>query len=520
MEKSKTPAITTRYDISGTLFFQRSYHVGAGEADSRTDKGLSTDTSGAVRIPGTAFCGALRAHLGRHYPDENKIINRYFGTAADHSVSSVWIEDLYPVQENLQTIIRDGVAIRRDYLSARKGLKFDYEIAPYGAFFNLNLRIHVRKGDEDKTKQLRRLMMTALLDLKAGRIRVGGHTTRGLGRCRLDNLRIRTYQFPKDLKSVLINPPSPESGNPCVTALSNEKPLQSEKALFKVRIVCRIEKTPLLVKDGLKSKAGLVIDLNLRNNNPPRRIEADHYFVKVPTADNPDNEIPVIAGGSIKGAIRSRAEKILRTLELHACDPTENQVESKSASCAIKLINTNRLGALSVISTDDEPKNTSRLKKRHEYIELESCRICRLFGNSYLASRIQFDDSPLIQARDEDTKRLDSVALNRFTSGPKKSALFNFKPYVRGEFVINMEAQDLDGFEKSLLLFIIRDLKEDEMPILFGFGKTKGFGHVQVAKIEIDDSKCRIENATYEKYLESNKDAVFKSWRATLGSTD
>ena len=78
--------------------------------------------------------------------------------------------------------VRDSVVIDRDSQTAVDGLKFDYEVAPPGAEFELRIDLD-NPGDEELA-----LLGAALFEWSAG-ISIGGFTSRGLGRAVLESRR-------------------------------------------------------------------------------------------------------------------------------------------------------------------------------------------------------------------------------------------------------------------------------------------------------------------------------------------
>jgi len=84
------------------------------------------------------------------------------------------------------TEIRDGVAIDRDTGTAKQGLKYDYEVVPAGARFHFSM---VMENVEDWEVGLVGLVLRAW---EHSELALGGKVSGGLGRGRLENLRIQT----------------------------------------------------------------------------------------------------------------------------------------------------------------------------------------------------------------------------------------------------------------------------------------------------------------------------------------
>lgn len=83
------------------------------------------------------------------------------------------------------TEVRDGVGIDRDLGSARKRIKYDYEVVPAGARFDV--RIVVENAEEWEIG----LLLLSLKAMEQGELPIGGKTTRGLGWGKLTDLKIQ-----------------------------------------------------------------------------------------------------------------------------------------------------------------------------------------------------------------------------------------------------------------------------------------------------------------------------------------
>ena len=83
------------------------------------------------------------------------------------------------------------------------------------------------------------------------------------------------------------------------------------------------------------------------------------------------NGAPYLPGSSLKGVIRSHCERLARTVHGPlACDPLDQR-----ASCGARLSD-----------LSNRSVNTTEFHKR-------SCFICRIFGNTGLASRFHISDA-------------------------------------------------------------------------------------------------------------------------------
>jgi CRISPR-associated RAMP protein (TIGR02581 family) len=103
-----------------------------------------------------------------------------FGNAA--LASKVLIKDAYIDRATwLRSEIRDGVAIDRDSGRAGEGLKYQFEVAPAGAAFPLEVVV------ENALPAELGLVVLGIRAFERGEILLGGAKSRGLGWCHLES---------------------------------------------------------------------------------------------------------------------------------------------------------------------------------------------------------------------------------------------------------------------------------------------------------------------------------------------
>ena len=109
---------------------------------------------------------------------------RLFGSP--FSASRIAINDLYmpPGAWNGIIQMRDGVAIDRDSEKAKDRLKYDFEVVPASATFDLAISL------ENATERDLQLVSVGLSEFVHGFATIGGKRSRGLGVCRLENLLV------------------------------------------------------------------------------------------------------------------------------------------------------------------------------------------------------------------------------------------------------------------------------------------------------------------------------------------
>lgn len=200
---------------------------------------------------------------------------------------------------------------------------------------------------------------------------------------------------------------------------------------------------------------------------------------------------PFIPGSSLKGALRSRLETLLRG--------SGKKILGGRTSCLI--VNEPCLG------DDDESKKwLNEIKNRYknkkdsdrlisEEIYKRLCPVCRLFGSNYFASKLVLNDCRLIGERAHIEKR-DGVAIDRDTGIYSQGKKYDFEQVSVGtKFDFLMTADNLDEENEKLLKIIIRVLENGDLAV---GGKTSvGLGRIKLCDTEI----YRINENTLERYL-------------------
>lgn len=231
---------------------------------------------------------------------------------------------------------------------------------------------------------------------------------------------------------------------------------------------CSIElslmpKGALLIKSGLEQ----VSDVKMA-------------WVKVYHGDRPDPEV-YLPGSSLKGTIRSHAERIARTVNpIAACDPFEQNGSPKrvrSCSAALHAKQEELKAELKkrdpgVRHRDDREEE---VELRADMVYSHSCPICRLFGNMFLLGRFATEDAyvkgevPKIQIR-------DGVGIDRFTGGAARTAKFDLEVITGGVFETTLHLQNFELWQLGLIGFVLQDMKDGL--VRMGSGKSRGLGKV------------------------------------------
>lgn len=171
---------------------------------------------------------------------------------------------------------------------------------------------------------------------------------------------------------------------------------------------------------------------------------------------------PYIPGSSIKGMIRSYAEKICRTLRSHPVPVCLPYLEIRHNPGP---------------GEEDQFSCGDRLKKKKDIsratVYKVSCPACRLFGSLGFKGRLATSDAYL----NGDAYSLEIrnvVAIDRFTGGSRGGALFDQEVCSRGTFKTVLEITNFERWQLGLVALVLREMQEGRVRL--GFGKSRGLG--------------------------------------------
>lgn len=230
-----------KYILTGKIVVLNALHIGSGkETDDRDAPFISLDDNKNFYIPGSTFRGYLSTKLERFLDSGNgfkiknngeelneadvklifgytnldkletkindkdneedrklkennrkiqdRIIRKLNAKNLDEVKSlagRIHVSDM-PVLKDVKYLTRDGIKIDRNTGATEKRAKFDYDVVPAGTEFDLNIEL-----ENIENYQLD-LIGLALNDiLKDNGDLFGGKTSRGIGKCRLKDLKMK-----------------------------------------------------------------------------------------------------------------------------------------------------------------------------------------------------------------------------------------------------------------------------------------------------------------------------------------
>lgn len=457
-------AFKNRWRIQGTLTTKTPLHVGNGDVTTRTKlveestkkpieiSAVATDHQGRAYIPATTLKGNLRSWLGQQkvpwerittvFGSEDPSVEDAVGGKAEFwHAFSVNIPDPPPQvpywDATRLTGVVTSVAIDRRTRTASPNKLFHEEFVPPGVKFEITV------AGQDLEPEEIHLLLFALEGFNHAQnpVSLGADTGDDQGRFTWELTDIA--QISKgDVAAWLQKQPSPVGYDGLVSLKAADRKAMRADAL-----------TAFCVS----SPASLTLSLELRFEGPflvndPSRTKKSRRSLQT------NNDIPdhtplrdhqsrlLLPARSVRGAVRSQAEKIIRTL-------------NPEAAC---------------LAVDPE----DACKPLYEYTQRAThlCLACQVFGAPGWRAPLEISDFLLAESSTETPFSQEFLAIDRFTGGGARHLKFEavtvYKPTLTG--VMRVDLKRIDPWALGLLALTLRDLIEGDIPL--GFGVAKGYG--------------------------------------------
>lgn len=345
-----------------------------------------------------------------------------------------------------------STAINRRTRTVREKKLFHQEYVPPGVAFKVTITGQDSDDDTFKGDDGIIELLSAMEAFNEDCITLGSHTDDGWGRMRWKMEAIRRIDC--EGLAAWISKGSPGAGYAMLDPLPPEKIIELEAEARK--------------RSGERSanRSHLTIDLRLECeehfgvNDPYQTGEGPQLSDHAPLRDADGR--PILPGRSIRGAIRSRAEAILRTMD--------------------ERLNEGRGGKKVACHPDDPADCCDAVYEMEEVDKL--CLACRIFGAA--GWRSTFKREAFVSRRSMDTSRQEFVAIDRFTGGGADRKKFNadsfHRPELRGAIGFDLgrlEKRGSDVWALGLIALTLRDLMEGDIHV--GFGASKGYAAVRAS---------------------------------------
>jgi CRISPR/Cas system CSM-associated protein Csm3 (group 7 of RAMP superfamily) len=468
--------IHSRWKILGTLVTTSPISVGGMGGDAIVDLALAQNGQGDYYIPSTSLAGALRNWIVRHCSEA--LANSLFGFQPNPGeegghASFIVVEDIVIDCQNLFFEIRDGVGIDREFGAAANGAKYDRAVLPKGTKLPLVLQVERHADLADEQWQSYQMAIAHMLHaLKDGKIPLGAAKTRGLGRVKLQedtNFAIAHHNM--------------QTKQGILAALGykveDSNAPQSPAAAFSIP------------NDALGAVQYASLNITIRwKPVEPVMVKAEGEGISVDmlplTSANGDRLTFVIPGSSIKGVLRTQAERIVRTVKGMAIACGSNDRERHIQQIKVPLVD-DLFGRTAKIADKIQQGSIGALSAVDCYAKLAFCR--EQWGNIETADSETNLKKALNDANLSNTKQAIHVAVDRWTGGAADGMLYstlepigiNWEPIYLDIDLSRIVPQQLEAI--ALLLLVLRDMMLAKIPL--GYGTNRGMGAIAVESIDI-----------------------------------
>ncbi len=484
-------------------------HLGApSEQADYVDRLVYRDSLDYPVLAGTSLCGVMaemaRASLraaGATQPEAHPAFIALFGSARGKHKKEGQESRLKVFNTRLkksEALVRDRNGINRERGSADYKRLFHEEVIDGAWSFPviMDLTETGPRTDEEQKNGInfdpdtlaRRLLFDILCLFEAGWTNIGGNSSIGYGRFKLDNSFVKIWDRTEPAQILAFAKDRWEANDKNDKPVFPSKPIKSvfdsnnvinvnNKGNIcpsdRIRFHCTLRPLePLLIKTGYTAE--------VCNSIGSKRAEEEELKLKYKTVDQEfavdagfclnAYKQPYVPGSSLRGVMRSRAEYVVRT-----------------------IVNNDR-SAWNLQYAQEQGEKFSKLK-RYEEDDVE-CLVSRIFGFSGLGGRILFSDAiPMDPSNFEKGRKLiDNVALDRFSGGAADKYKFNARPFFpsgppekadsTGDLKCEIELRDFEPWQLGMLLLLLRDLYLGR--IILGYGKNKGYGRIRLVQVEME----------------------------------
>lgn len=506
--------IASRLLIEGTLETQTPLHVGGFGNSPDTDMPLASNGCDEHYIPGTSFAGVLRAWCEQAF-DEQLIKYLWGYQEKDKGGASFIIVSDMKLPSSAIVEVRDGVGIDRAWGVAADRAKYDRAVIPRGAKMKLRLTVEIaQSGAKDNqstdakaadgqsnANRTRAVIGHLLQALKDESLTVGAARTRGLGRIKLlGDVQITEQKLDAfdSILDAIEGKPAPDTPN-TIEGLTKADEQTKPKPRRQIAINIKWHpRSPLMVKAGYD---GIGVDM----------------LPLVSATGNKELSL-VLPGSSIKGALRSHAERIVRTLlnftphqrktDFH--DQIEVELinflfgsRGKSAAekrnqpngnATSKNITPGR-GALSIADCYAQQKLNA---DKWRALEIAGSKDDTTYSATELWKAIKTATGDTNPTADTKNFHIEHhVAIDRWTGGAADGALYSVLAPAADTgwdcLKLSLDFSRLPDASRRpafvLLLLVLRDLVENRIPL--GFATTRGMGEVEIENITIASEELK-----------------------------
>lgn len=507
--------IHSKIQVKGSLEVTRSLHVGGFGTSTNVDLPLAVNGQGQVYIPGTSLAGALRGWMARVFDEAE--VDALWGFQPDPKsqgpdlghASRILIEDALVCQANgdpmmlQQMELRSGVGIDRHLGSAAEQCLYNRGVIPRGS--TLSFEFSVEIPDAAREAVTKTAIDQLLLAMQEQEIRLGAAKSRGLGRVKLRK-NCQQLSFGQNSPDKLgVQPVRLNSREGILALLQHHGQTSGSWQTWKApdrskalpRLIARLHWNPigpLMVKSEM---TGVVVDI----------------LPLMGSISNSESTF-LLPGSAIKGAVRSQAERIVRTVLNRPLPRPSSEGKQQETNVSIAFKDQIRLPLIDILfglAADDAAVNgKTKWAPGLGALFIEDCfsKTTHPAHTLQTLSQVPKDDAVKLKQALEDTKLTDTqqgktfetqlayhVAIDRWTGGAAENFLYtNLEPFHIpwepielaidfGRFSSEGQAAPTEKLAAvALLLLLLRDLADRRIPL--GYGTNRGLGTLTLTRVD------------------------------------
>lgn len=418
-------------------------------SDEQFDFEVVRDADNKPFIPGSSFAGMLRSYFEKQIDltfSGYKTQSDYFwGTRnakETHTYQShIIIDDLF-MSNNTETSSRDGVSI--DYATGVADNKYDYEFVPPGASFTMNMEITLREGCD--VELIKSFVKFIVEEGEKQKYFQGAFSTHNFGMLEWKHTKVYFFDFKNKPKG---------DDNQWFKFLDKELTVEEIKDFLLPAEAIPLPEKNKTIRNDLTINATFTIKNNLIIGSP--NFDIDTHTDKTHLLAGKE---PVITGKSVRGALRHRSSKILKTI---------------SPGTTVEYID-------SLFGFVDKERNKAK------------------------PGRIKAKDVEISATKNHQQNR---IKICRLTGKVIEGALMTEQMITRGTFNLVFTVQNYEATDLFILLQSLKDMVQQDLPV--GGNKTIGRGILIGEELVIKDDEKEIK---WEKG--SNKVKYPKEWETIL----
>lgn len=424
--------IFKKITVSGLLKLESPAIIGSGNHDNADIEVICDSLTMKPIIPATSLGGVIRHYFNDNVVCDKSYFEKFFGAAKTQKggmQSSFFLADL--TSDDAKVSIRDGVKIDNEKGVALETGKYDYEIIERKSTFAFYLELNI-KNEADEIP-FKKYLATIIHLLENKRIFIGAKKNSGFGECKLFDTKIVEYDFSNSDDIIMwLNKTKKE------TTSLNEEHFKVNENVFEVNAWFALNGS-MIIKTA-----------------PDDKDSTDSVHIK-------SNGKLTLPGTSIKGAVRSRAEKIL-----------------------------NRIFGNKEYDSDEKNPVKKSINELFGYVDNDNR------SDTAIASRVKIFEKLIDESCVKEQEQV-RIKVDRFTGGTINTALFDEKPIwlKNNEKCINIiiKLKKPKDWEIGLILMILKDLWTSDIPI--GGEKNIGRGRLSGKSVNIyyNETKYSIEDS-------------------------